>query len=416
MSFTNLNEGQQLAFHKVLSGKNIYLYGSAGSGKSFLISRIVSHYKATGLKIGITATTGISAIQIKGRTIHGYLGIGLATKSASDLYFRNRRKFPMLIKKLRELNCLIVDEASMLSAELLDKVSDYLVLVRGVKLAFGGIQVIICGDFCQLPPVSGDYCFKSKAWESANLETMILVESMRQAGDIKFRDMLEELRWGKCDTETLAILRSLKNTEFSEGIEPTVLYSKNVDVDKVNIDMLSKLVDSGHETKTYKIQYSDNELAKAWAESLRIDAEIMLCVGAQIMITVNLNVDGGVVNGSRGIITELLENMVRVRLVNGSIEDIIYYKLDDEMDESLWFSYIPLKLAYAISIHKSQSLTLDAVVMDLGLSIFCNGQAYTALSRARDLKSVRVLAISSKSFKVSPDVLKFYGKSEIAEL
>jgi ATP-dependent DNA helicase PIF1 len=404
-----LNDKQRLAFEKILSGKNILLTGKAGSGKSYLISRISTHYKKNGLMLGVSATTGISALQIKGSTVHSLLGLGLGTKSAAELFVRNRRKFPKIIKEIKAMSALIIDEISMMSADMLIKISEYLVLARGANVPFGGLQMILCGDFCQLSPVSGDYCFKAPIWGDANIEMVELTQSMRQSGDEKFRNMLDELRFGSCSKEVLACLRSLNKTVFPEGIEPTILYSRNADVDYINTCKLVEIMNIGAETKTYKVKLSEHDLAKSWMDSLRIDDEIMLCEGAQVMLTINLNVAIGLVNGSRGVVLCILDDKVRVRFVNGLVEDIVYYVLKDETEDELFISYIPLKLAYAISIHKSQGLTLDAVEMDLGVSIFADGQAYTALSRARDLNSIRILSVSEKSFKVNKDVKTFYG-------
>lgn len=307
------------------------------------------------------------------------------------------------------MSTLIIDEISMMPNDLFTKISEYLVLVRGANVPFGGLQLILCGDFCQLSPVSGDYCFKAPVWSDANLEMVELKLSMRQNGDEIFRNILDELRFGVCSKEVFERLRLLKTTKFPDGIEPTILHSRNADVDYINTCKLVELMNIGVDTKTYNVKLSENELSKPWMESLRIDDEIMLCEGAQVMLTINLNVEGGLVNGSRGVVLETHNDHVRVRFVNGKVEDIVYYVLKDELDVDLWISYIPLKLAYAISIHKSQGLTLDAVEIDLGVSIFADGQAYTALSRARDLHSIRLKAISDKSFKVNKDVLAFYG-------
>lgn len=408
---SDLNERQRLAFQKIITGKNILLTGKAGSGKSYLVTRIIDHYKRNGLKLGVSGMTGISALQIRGRTIHSLLGLGLATKSAVELYVTNRRKYPKLVRNIRDINALIIDEISMMSEDMFVKISEYLILVRGAKVPFGGLQLILCGDFCQLSPVSGTYCFKSSLWSDSNIETVELTESMRQRNDEEFRTMLDELRFGRCSKEIFERLNTLKGTVFPDGIEPTILYSRNVDVDYINTSKLVELMNLGTETHTYKAKIPNNELAKAWIDSLRIDDEIMLCEGAQVMLTINLNVETGLVNGSRGVVLETLKDSVKVRFRDGHIECIEYFVLKDDIDEELYISYIPLKLAYAISIHKSQGLTLDAVEMDLGVSIFAEGQGYTALSRARDLKSIRILAISNKAFKVNTDVLKFYEET-----
>lgn len=404
-----LNEKQREAFEKIITGKNVFLTGKAGSGKSYLIKRIIEHYKINGLKLGVSATTGISALQIKGRTVHSLLGLGIGSKSAIELFTRNRRKFPKLIKDIRAMSALIIDEISMMSAEFLTTISEYLVLVRGANAPFGGLQIIFCGDFCQLSPVSGDYCFKARVWGDANIEVVELTESMRQ-NDEYFRKILDELRFGICSDETFIMLRSLKNTKFPDGIEPTILYARNADVDMLNTSKLVDLMNIGVYTRTYKAKIGEDELSKTWMESLRIDDEIMLCEGCQVMLTVNLNVEAGLVNGSRGVVCEVLDEIVRVKFITGKVEDISYYVLKDEIDENLSVSYIPLRLGYALSVHKSQGVTVDALCIDLGASIFACGQGYTGLSRARNLESIRVMNISKVAFKVSPSVLAFYGR------
>lgn len=404
-----LNDKQREAFAHIITGKNVFLTGKAGSGKSYLIKRIIEHYKMNGLKLGVSATTGISALQIKGRTVHSLLGLGLGTKSAVELFVRNRRKFPKTIKEIKAMSTLIIDEISMMSAEFLMTISEYLVLVRGANAPFGGLQMILCGDFCQLSPVSGDYCFKARIWGDANIEMVELTESMRQ-NDEYFRKILDELRFGVCSDDTFSMLRNLKDTKFPDGIEPTVLYARNADVDFLNTSKLVNLMNIGVYTRTYKVKVGDDELSKAWMESLRIDDEIMLCEGCQVMLTINLNVAAGLVNGSRGVVCEVLDEIVRVKFISGKVEDISYYVLKDELDENLSVAYIPLRLGYALSVHKSQGVTVDALCIDLGASIFACGQGYTGLSRARNLESVRVMNISKAAFKVSPSVLEFYGR------
>lgn len=405
-----LNERQQLAFETILKGKNVFLTGGAGVGKSYLLTRIICHFKSNGIPIGVSATTGIAALQIKGRTVHGLLGLGMATKSAQELYTKNRRKFPQLMKLLRAMVCIIIDEISMMSNDLFEKINEYLKLVRNSTESFGGLQIILCGDFSQLPPVSGTYCFKTLAWNQANLTMIELTEVVRQIGDTAFINILESVRWGKASSDIVDTLGSTSDKTFPYGIEPTILYSRNVDVDSVNTRKVMELVDANVNSKTYNTRYAEHELSKSWGESLRVEATLLLAVGAQVMLTNNINVEDGLVNGSRGIILQLTEECAQVKFTNGEVVTINYITMIDEMDETLWIRFMPLKLAYAISIHKSQGLTLDAVVMDLGPSIFAEGQAYTALSRAKSLESIKILAVRERAFKCNSDVLTFYGK------
>ena len=246
---------------------------------------------------------------------------------------------------------------------------------------------------------------------NSNITILQLTIPMRQSEDTEFFDILNVVRWGKCNPDILDKLKGLQNTTYLDGIEPTVLHSKNIDVDFINNNKLEELVDNGAEIIKYELKTSKNTLAKTWAESLKIPEILELCIGAQVMLFINLSIENGLVNGSRGVVVNLDKFGVDVKFQNGLIEKIAYFQKADEDIKDLWISYIPLKLAYAISIHKSQSMTLDAVEMDLGLSIFSEGQAYTALSRARNLKSIRMKAISHKSFKSSVDVQDFYTKN-----
>jgi ATP-dependent DNA helicase PIF1 len=171
------------------------------------------------------------------------------------------------------------------------------------------------------------------------------------------------------------------------------------------------LIDSGAEQRCYDTVFSDNKYTKSWADALKIPDKTVLCVGAQVILTVNLSVEEGFANGSRGMITELREEGPVVLFKNGEqilLEPWLY--VDD--DEDIWASAIPLKLAYALTIHKSQSMTLDALATDLGPSIFEYGQAYVALSRVRDLKSVKILNILKSSFQAHEDVVKFYTENK----
>jgi ATP-dependent DNA helicase PIF1 len=325
-------------------------------------------------------------------------------------YVRTHKKY--LLRKLCCLKLLIIDEISMIDADLLTKISEFLRIIRQSTLAFGGVQIVLCGDMTQMSPVRGKYCFHSPEWSAANIEVVELTEIIRQDKDKRFRDMLEELRWGMCNKEHLRVLKSLKHTKFKNGIEPTILYSINADVDAMNASKFQALVDNGAVAKSYKTKYSSNAASKAWAAAIKLPDELVLCEGAQVVLTWNLSQDTGLVNGSRGVVTELTATGPRVRFMCGTEVIIDHLKMTQDDDDETWLSFIPLRLAYALTIHKSQGMTLDAIVLDLGESIFEYGQAYTALSRARNLESVRVLSVKASSFKTHKDVLEFYGKNK----
>ena len=402
-----MNEEQQHAYQRVIEGHSILLTGAAGCGKSFTLSNIIKWAHDNDIKLGVTSTTGSSALLISGRTLHSFLGIGLGSKQASVLASALKKK-PKIAKKLKKLDLLIIDEISMANSELFEKISEFLSLVRKNPLPFGGIQLILCGDFCQLPPIEGVFCFKSLLWKKMNIEKVVLTKQVRQQNSPEFQEILENLRWGNCTPEILKILKSTKNNKFPEGIIPTKIYSKNIDVDAINKKHYEELVSTGAETRTYNSKYSA-ENAKSWGSSSKIPEEIEMCVGAQVFCSANLP-ETRIVNGSRGVVTQLCDNGVKVKFVTGEEIIIEHFTRTCEDDESISISHIPLKLAYAVTVHKSQGCTLDAAEVDLGPSIFEYGMAYTVISRVRDLNSIRIVNVLASSFRTHPDVLKFYGK------
>lgn len=422
-----MNQDQQDVLNAVKIQKNIFLTGAAGTGKSYTIQEIVSWCRDAGKLIGITASTGTAAITIGGRTLHSFLGIGLAKQEAMKLYLA-AKKYPKTIEKLKLLDFLIIDEISMIPAELLDKISEYLCLVRRNRLPFGGIQVLFCGDMCQLPPVNGDYPFRSAVWGLLNLANHELTTVIRQESDAHFREILESARWGQISDEQITRLEAQRNQTFGE-VEPTKLFAKNVNVDSINLEEYTKLRATGAKERTYFTIYATDKYSRVWADSLKIPESVPLCIGAQVMLTANLSVEDGYANGTRCMVTELRDEGPVVVFKDGSQLLITHWTVrdenerpprktqdrdDDEEDDEggVWVSYIPIKLAWALTIHKSQSMTLDAAVIDIGPSIFECGQAYTALSRVRDLDSVRILNVSKTAFRTHPSVLEFYGKSE----
>lgn len=410
-----MNNEQAKAFDAVIDGSNILLTGPGGAGKTYTINNIVSWAKNNDRSYAVTASTGCAAYLVRGRTIHSFLGIGLGKKSAQELYETARIKYKFILNRLKALDLLIIDEISMIDSVLFSKISAYLSLVRKSSKAFGGVQIVLSGDFAQLPPVEGTYCFHSPDWARANIKTMNLNTLIRQDKDDRFKEILEDARWGKCSKTSLDDLKALKTTKFGHGIIPTILYSTNVNVDNVNNGKFCDLLAKGAAKHSYKTTYSTHKGAKEWAKSIKIPEEIELCEGAQVVLTWNLSQDEGLINGSRGVIKEVTPKGPRVLFNSGALVLIEPLKVMQEDSPgpglgatSSWVSFVPLKLAYAITVHKSQGMTLDAIVMDLGESIFEYGQAYTALSRAKNLESIRVMDVKASSFKTHKDVLAFY--------
>jgi ATP-dependent DNA helicase PIF1 len=404
-----MNEGQQSILEKVRAGLNVCITGGAGTGKSFLIGEISSALRET-RHLAVTAMTGSAALLIRGTTLHSRLSLRLAKGTAVEIarHISKYRRFTAYYDIL-DLDLLIIDECSMLNDTLFDKVSRVLQILRGNSKPFGGVQVVLVGDLYQLPPVEGQYCFQSSVWPKCRFEICELTQNMRQKDDEPFMEMLKRLRMGRCSREDLAVLRSLKDTRFPEGIEPTKLYCKNVDVDRINSDALQKI---NGQLFTYQTRYTgSSEASMRYAKTSNVPEQVTVCMGAQVMVTYNYLPAVGLVNGTRGVVTALDQKTVTIRLLDGNEEIIPYIKIEQDDDPDVGLDFMPLKLAWAVTIHKSQGMTLDAIEIDIGSNIFTVGQAYTALSRARSLKSVRVVDVAARSFCTGRDVIEFFGKT-----
>jgi ATP-dependent DNA helicase PIF1 len=401
-----LNSEQQNAFNAVKDKRSIFITGRSGSGKSTIISKIILWANHEQKKIGNTSTTGASAILIGGQTIQSFLGIGCGTKSAknmaNDVFLRKNN----IATRLKSLEILIIDEISMLDDILFDKISEFLSIIRMDELPFGGVQLILCGDFSQNCPVEGTYCFLSNSWKALDIRNIVLEKFMRHHDDVEFQGILESLRFGIVSKKILIQLEQLKQTRFEIGIEPTILYAKNVDVDGINQSCYDKLVQNGAIYKSFNTIY--NGFSNSWARSYKVPERIDLCIGAQVMVTFNISIEDHLVNGTRGIIIGF--SIYPIIKICGSDKQVmiepVMIKCEENPTNS--FRFMPLKLAWALTIAKSQGCTLDYCIIDL--SSWTYGQAYTALSRARSMKHVKLIGnIKAEYFKASLDVIKFYS-------
>jgi len=408
-----LNNKQQFAVDQTINGENILITGPAGTGKSYTIKYIIDLLKENNKNIGLTATTGTAAFIIGGQTLHSFMGLGLCDGSLADIFI-NIKKNKSIYKKLAELDVLIIDEVSMLDSVLFDKISDIFSYIKSYSLndqellhkPFGGVQIILIGDFCQLAPVNGFYCFLSKMWKQANIKTVLLEELVRQNDDVLFQKILQIIRKGKCTDNILKVLNALKDTQFDNEIIPTKLYPKNVNVDKINEIEINKLKEAGNKTYNYK--------AEAFPDNLKNinKYDIELVENSQVIVTRNIDISIGIVNGTRGVVKELHPNQVIIKDIEGNVHIILYYKdIIEKKGKSAksYISHMPLKVSYALSIHKSQGMTIDALEIDLGENIFTCGQAYTALSRAKSLQSIKIIDVSKESFKTNLYVKEFYN-------
>ena len=416
---------------KLLSeNKNIFLTGAGGTGKSYIIKQLTEINNT----FSVTSTTGISALSINGQTIHRFSGIGRVDEKSFEGMLKKVKKNKNALKNIKLCRILIIDEISMLSGEILELLDYIFKQIREVKKTFGGIQVIFTGDFYQLPPVEGDYCFLSKVWTKLKLNTVFLKTEYRFI-DNEYSDLLKCLRRGSYTQEHINMLNSRINVkdEKNEDIKPTFLFSKNNEVEYLNnkemenlntkekiyyaddvdgsIFQKSKKEDSDEDDDT-----SDNDIDLEIDDKLEVLAPsiLKLKIGAQVMITINIDLELGIANGTRGVVVSLSDNTVDVKILSGNTVTISKYNYELKKRKRVLKTRMqfPLKLAWAMSIHKSQGSTLDLASIDLG-SVFCASQAYVALSRIRSLNGLHILKrFNPKRIFVNDEVTTFYNNLE----
>jgi ATP-dependent DNA helicase PIF1 len=401
-----MNAEQQLAYDAIVNGKNIFLTGSAGTGKSFVIHCIRQWAKQKEVKHTVTALTGCAAVLIHGKTLHSALGLGIGDNTSDYVMNRIKKYNPQLLKTLKDLQLLIIDEVSMMGDDLFELSSAVLQRIRNCDLPFGGVQVILSGDFAQLSSVKGNFCFQSPLWNDTIQEVCTLTQIVRQCEDPTFIQILRFLRKGKCTPKILEKLKQCANNQFPENIEPTKLFARKFNVNELNSQEYSKLIREGATEVSYDTKATGKKKTESlkWANKAGM-TEVKLCVGCQVVVTANIDQDMGIINGTRGIVIEVGEVPV-IQLVNGDKVTIGYKRVIDE-SERLEVEIIPLAYAWALTVHKSQGMTLDCAEIDFH-GVFAHGQAYTALSRVRNLRSVRILNIKASDFIIDPAVKEFY--------
>jgi ATP-dependent DNA helicase PIF1 len=409
-----LNEQQQKAFNMAIEGKSICITAEAGYGKTYLLNQIINRLSSNGLFI--TAATGFAAINIGGTTVHSFAGIGLGADSADKLLLDMKRQAKL---RWHDVTTLIIDEISMISAELFEKLDYIARKMKNNEAPFGGIQLIVSGDFLQLPPIKSSFCFESPYWNECIPTTIKLLESCRQK-DESLIEALSEIRMGIFTDQTKALFNTCVDREFpDDGILPTKLYSTRASVDAENQSRLEKLT-------TEKIVYNailegDPYLAEnVLAKNCSAPRIITLAVGAQVMLVKNLDFDMGLVNGSRGVVVSFsTENkqkqpIPKVKFTNGRVIEIevAMWEINKHQKKKKFeyasYTQIPLMLAYASTIHKVQGATISRAHVDLS-NMFEYAQTYVALSRIRDIESLHISTeLSAKMIRAHPKAISFY--------
>lgn len=422
-----LTPSQARFAQRFFTGASCFLTGPAGTGKSYLARALFDFLVKHNVRVGLTGLTGVASFLIGGQTLHSFAGVGLADEPVSNLLqriYKNKKAKERIIA----VEVLFIDEVSMAKGDLLNKVNEVFKVIRYNDAPFGGVVLCLTGDLMQLPPIfKGDevqeFAFQCAAWKEAKIETVVLKEQMRQKGDTTLLKVLSDIRVG--DTSSLSLLDSRIGATFpSDGFDPVRVFCKNIDVDRYNAERLASLpgvVKTYHARDTGMPYHTD-----AFNKNCPAPQVLDLKVGAQVMLLANIDVqDRGLCNGTIGVVkafgpegvtvqfrgeTALVEhNDWQIKEQEAGIDKTIRFKVVATRRQ------IPLKVCYAVTVHKVQGSTLDRAVVDV-TEAFAEHQIYCALSRVRDLESLSIVGkIPHSAIRVNAHCVEFYDEIERAD-
>jgi ATP-dependent DNA helicase PIF1 len=420
---------QKRAFERFKLGDNLLILGSAGVGKSKLVKEFYKYINSEDKKtMYLTSTTGISAYNLGGITINSFMGIGTG-KDSVDVLLRRLRYKAGIKNRIKMTDILVIDEISMMSASVFEKLNEICQVLRKSKRQFGGIQIILTGDFLQLETVFNEIgeidsdnrlIIESELFKKMfKKNTINLKENFRQKNDNKFIDILMRLRKGEHTEDDIKILSGRLITKLGKkDINGVHLVSSNKKAQTINNQKLNEIDSLDYEYKTLYTKMGDKETSELLEKELKSQfvqkgiEVVKLRRGCRVLLIKNLDVSNGLVNGSIGTVEELLEESVRVKFDNGITEVITRASWELELDNTkVICNQIPLMLAYSITVHKSQSLSLDSAILDLA-DCFCNHMVYVALSRIRTLDGVFLKSFNNKKITVNKMLLEYINNIE----
>ncbi len=405
----------------IKKGENLFITGHAGTGKSYILNKLKEKFK----KMVLTSTTGIAAVNIKGQTIHSFCGIGACKKPVEMIIDELFSKKVSIKNKIKKCKILALDEVSMLNVKTLEYIDAVFKAVKESTAPFGGIQVIFIGDFFQLPPVEKDeperkYCFESPIWSELGLKNIVLKKSYRQ----KEENFIEALAHMRTNSLTQADIELFNSRNLpDENTIPNMLhiFSTNEEADaynKAKFDSIENpLVEfvsddgvlRGNDYIYNNFNETEGKILEIFNRNCKFNKELKFKLGAKVMLLSNLDFSSGLINGSIGTIKSFNNSSITVLFDNGVERDITretfeYFYNDKPVAQRRQY---PLKLAYAITIHKSQGMTLDELFIDCK-RIFEKGQAYVAMSRVKNLDGLYLANFTPDRVSADPKVVEFY--------
>ncbi len=401
------------------TGANVYLTGEPGSGKTHTINEYITWLRAHGIEPSITAATGIAATHVGGQTLHSWSGIGINESLSSAEVDRIAGK-EHVARRIQKAKVLIIEEVSMLSAATFEMADAVCREVRRVEKPFGGLIVVLVGDFFQLPPVSrgreAAFAYTSRLWQELNLLTCYLTEQYRQ-DDTDFLKVLGAIRSGEVEEmhHELLVARTV-GTGATPSKAPK-LFSHNADVDRINAEELAKL--PGKVRKFHMTSKGKDTLVDGLMRGCLSPETLELKEGAEVMFTKN-SLIGKFVNGTLGVISSFdASGLPIVKQKDGvsfAVEPLDW-NLEEQGKVRASIRQLPLRLAYALTVHKSQGMSMDAAIIDLSRA-FEYGQGYVALSRVRRLSGLYLMGLNARALQVHPQILEqdadFRAASEAA--
>ncbi len=393
----------------MLEGNSVFLTGAPGAGKTYVLNEFIRLASRQGKNVAVTASTGIAATHIGGTTIHSWSGLGI--KDFLTDWDRERlQSTDRLIKRYNATDVLVIDEVSMLHGQRLNMVNEVAKLLRKNDAPFGGLQVILVGDLFQLPPITRgngpvDFAHLSDAWQELDPKICYLTEQHRQDSGDGLLDLLEAMRRGEVNEMHETALQERLQEKRPGDQTVTRLFSHNIDVDSINQRHLKEI---DRDAKTYQMQTS-GQAAKieTLVKSVLAPETLELKTGAEVMFVAN-NFAGGYVNGTRGRVLDFVDDLPLVALPSGRELKVERHswKLEEDGKTRAEVAQLPLRLAWAITIHKSQGMSLDAAEIDLSRS-FTPGMGYVALSRVRSMDGVYLAGINQTALLMHPAIYIF---------